>query len=214
MIDLLMSQGDHEADREADGFIRGLAVAKVTENKDPEGLARVRVRLPWQKESEDSHWARLAVPMAMANQGVYFLPEIGDEVLVGFEMGNLTHPCVIGSLWNGTAKPPETNDDGKNDPRLIRTRSDTELRFFDGDKPSVELKLADGKHLLMDDKGITLEDAGGNTFKIDSGSGAITIKSTGQLNLESQTVSIKAGASMEVKASGTLTLKGALVQIN
>ena len=214
MIDFLMSESGHEADREGDGFMRGLARATVTDNQDPEGLARVRVRLPGQDESEDSFWARLATPMAMANQGSYFLPEVGDEVLVGFEMGDLTHPCVLGSLWNGQAQPPESNGDGKNDPRLIRTRSDTELRFFDGDPPSVELKLADGKHLLMDDKGIVLEDGSGNSFKIESSSGAITIKSTGQLNLESQTVSIKAGASMEVKASGTLTLKGALVQIN
>ncbi len=218
MIDLLMPQSNHEADREGDGFIRGLARATVTNNQDPEGLARVRVRLDWQQAegepSEDSYWARLAMPMAAAEQGVYFLPEVGDEVLVGFEMGDLTHPCVLGSLWNGQARPPETNDDGRNDPRLIRSRSNTELRFFDGDPPSVELKLADGKHLLMDDQGITLEDASGNSFQIESSSGAITIKSTGQLNLESQTVSIKAGASMEVKASGTLTLKGALVQIN
>jgi uncharacterized protein involved in type VI secretion and phage assembly len=214
MMDLFMRESDSEAERETDGSVRGLAVATVTDNQDPEGLARVRVRLPWQPEAQESYWARLAVPMAMANQGVYFLPDVGDEVLVGFELGDLTHPCVIGSLWNGQSRPPETNDDGNNDPRVIRTRADTELRFFDGSPPSVELKLADNKHLLMDDQGITLEDGSGNSIKIETNSGSITIKSSAQLKLESQSISINAGASMELKASGTLTIKGALVQIN
>ena len=213
-MDMLLPESSHEADREGDGFIRGLTVGTVTDNRDPNGLARVRVRFPWQPEGQESYWARLATPMAMANQGIYFLPEIGDEVLVGFELGDPTHPCVIGSLWNGSSMPPDSNDDGNNDPRLIRTRTDSELRFFDGDKPSIELKLADGKHLLMDDNGITLEDGQGNTMKIETSSGAITIQSTGQLKLKSQSVSIEAGASMEIKAAGTLTVKGALVQIN
>lgn len=214
MTDPFMLQSNNEADRESDGFIRGLAVAIVTENRDPEGLARVRVRLPWQPEAEETYWARLAVPMAMADRGVYFLPEIGDEVLVGFELGDLSHPCIIGSLWNGNNRPPESNGDGNNDPRLIRSRANTELRFHDGNSPSVELRLADDKHLLMDSTGITLEDGGGNRIKIDSGSGAITISSSGQLNLESQRVSIRAGTSMEINASGTLTINGALVKIN
>ena len=72
-----------------------------------------------------------------------------------------------------------------------------------------------GKHLTLDDQGVVLEDGQGNTLKIESGSGAITIESTGQLNLKSQVISIEAGASMEIKApSGTLTLQGTLVQIN
>ncbi len=214
MMDFYMPRTDNEAERETDGSVRGLAVATVTDNQDPEGLARVRVRLPWQPEAQESYWARLAVPMAMANQGIYFLPEVGDEVLVGFELGDLTHPCIIGSLWNGQSRPPETNDDGNNDPRVIRTRADSELRFIDGNPPSVELKLADNKHLLMDDQGITLEDGSGNSVQIETNAGAIKIRSSGQLKLESPSVSIKAGASMEIKASGTLTIKGALVQIN
>lgn len=202
-----------EDDREADGFTRGLAVAVVTDNEDPEGLARVRVNLPWQGDGEDTFWARLAVPMATGDKGVYFLPDVGDEVLIGFERGELTHPCVIGSLWNGQARPPETNDDGNNNIRVIRTRSDSELRFDDGDQPSLHLKLNDGKTLLMDDAGITLEDGNGNLVQIESDSGTMTIKSAGQLKLESPSVSIK-GDTTEIKASGTLTLKGAMVQIN
>ena len=213
MIDLLAGAQENEADREADGYVRGLAVATVTQNKDDEGLARVRVRLSWQAEGEESYWARLAIPMAGNSMGTYFLPEIGDEVLVGFERGDFSHPYIIGALWNGQLLPPETNDDGNNDRRLIRSRSGHELRFDDGD-PTVELKLKDGKHLLLDDKGVKVEDEQGNTITIETGSGTMTIESKSQLKLKSQTIAIEAGASMEIKASGTLTLKGALVQIN
>ena len=108
-MDMFMPDTNTEADREGDSFTRGLVVATVTDNKDPKGLARVRVRLPWQDGNQESYWARLAMPMAMSDRGVYFLPEVGDEVLVGFEKGHPTHPCVLGSLWNGQNKPPEDN---------------------------------------------------------------------------------------------------------
>ena len=213
-MDALVDNGSMESDLEARGEIHGLAVGLVTNNQDPDGLARVRVRLTWQAEGEESFWARIVTPMAMADHGVFFLPEVGDEVLVGFERGDMSHPYIIGSVWNGQNTPPETNSDGKNDVRLIRSRAGHELRFFDGDPPAVELKLQDGKHLLLDDKGVILEDGQGNTLKIETSSGAITIESATKLNLKSQTISIEAGASMEIKASGTLTLKGAMVQIN
>lgn len=213
-MELLAAQGQREDERESDGFVRGVVIAVVTDNKDEKGLGRVRVRLPWQEEGEASYWARLIVPMALAEQGVYFLPDSGARVLVAFESGDPTHPCVIGSTWEGNFKPPRDNADGKNDWRMIKTRANSELAFFDGTPPSVELKLEDGKHLLMDDSGIKLDDGKGNTVTIETSSNTITIKSGGALNLESKSISIKASAAMEIKASGTLTLNGKLVQIN
>ena len=213
-MDMLVGNGVDESEREADGFVRGLVVAQVTDNQDPDGLARVRVRLPWQAEGDSSFWARIAVPMTGDRKGTYFLPDVDDEVLVAAERGDPSHLYVLGMLWNGQKLPPETNDDGQNNKRVILSRAESFLAFFDGDPPSVELALKDGKHLLMDDQGVVLEDGKGNTIKIESASGAITIESSGQLKLKAQTVSIESGASMEIKASGTLTLQGALVQIN
>ncbi|HZA68044.1 MAG TPA: phage baseplate assembly protein V [Geminicoccaceae bacterium] len=213
LSDLLMSGREHEAEREGDGMVRGVAVAVVTDNRDPEGLARVRVRLPWLAESETSFWARIAVPMAGNEIGTYFLPEIGDEVLVAFEREDISHPYVIGGLWSGQRPPPEVND-GQNDRRLIRSRAKHELRFDDGASPTVEVKLSDGKHLVINDQGLTLEDTAGNKVEISSGAGGITLESKTSLTLRSQTISLDAGASMEIRASGTLTINGALVRIN
>jgi len=57
--------------------------------------------------------------MAGKDRGIFFLPEVDDEVLVAFENGDINQPYVIGSLWNGVDVPPETNSDGKNDVKLI-----------------------------------------------------------------------------------------------
>lgn len=202
-------------DRVGPGLIQGLATGVVTDNRDPEGLARVRVRLPWQDGGEACFWARTAMPMAGKDRGTYFLPEIGDEVLLGFEQGDPAHPYVLGMLWNGRQRPPEANQDGKNNTRLIRTRSGHELRFVDDEAaPLAELKLGDGRKLTLDQEGIEVSDGKGNRIVIETGSSTITIESAASLKLKSQKISIEAGASMEIKSAGTLTVKGSLVQIN
>lgn len=205
---------DTEATREADGFLQGLAVGVVTDNQDSDGLGRVRVRLPWHKDSDTSFWARIAVPMAGGQRGIYFLPEIDDEVLVGAEFGDPTHLYVLGALWNGQNAPPETNSDGNNDVRIIKSRSGHSLKFNDGQQPEIELKLSDGKRLLLDQDGVIVEDGNGNKITIETTSSGITVESAVQLKIKSQMISIEAGASLELKASGTLTIQGALVQIN
>ena len=212
--ELIASGVGEEASRESDGFLRGLAIGVVTDNRDPDGLGRVRVRLPHQRSSDTSFWARIAAPLAGGDRGTYFLPEIDDEVVIGAECGDPSRPIVLGGLWNSRAAPPETNSDGLNDRRLIKSRSGHLLKFDDGDRPEVELALNDGKKLHIDQNGIKVEDGRGNSITIDSNGSMMTIESAAQLNLKSQIVSIEAGASLEIKASGTLTVKGALVQIN
>src|SRR3974390_1206682 len=131
----------------------GVAVAVVTQNRDPDGLARVTVRFPWYENPNENYWARLAVPMAGQGQGTYFLPEIGQEVLVAFDRGDVRFPYVVGALWNGKEGPPTTNSDGKKDRRVIPPREGHWLLFDDGSKGLVELKLQDGKRLPTDEQG-------------------------------------------------------------
>ncbi|MBQ1500533.1 MAG: hypothetical protein IIZ38_19680 [Sphingomonas sp.] len=201
-------------ERQGRGTLQGLTIGVVTDNKDPDGLARIRVRLPWFEDGKVSYWARTAMLMAGKDMGTFFLPEIGDEVLLGAEQGDPSHLYVIGMLWNGQLPPPETNADGSNHKRFIRTREKHELRFSDDPAdPLGQFALADGKMVKMTMNGIEVTD-GTNKIVIDSGSSTITIESTAQLKIKSQAISIEAGASMELKSSGTLTIKGALVQIN
>lgn len=150
----------------------GVVVGVVTNNQDSEGLGRVKVKFPWLSDEDESQWARIAVLMAGKERGTFFLPEVDDEVLVAFEHGDVRFPFVIGALWNGVDKPPADNGDGKNNLRIIKSRSGHTIKLND----------EDGKE-------------------------TIEIKSSADTKIE-------AGAGMDVKASATLNIKGATVNIN
>ena len=87
--------------------LQGVYSASVLDNHDPEGLARVRVRVSGLADTTGGNelWARVATMMAGRNRGTWFMPEAGDEVLVAFERGDLRVPYVIGALWNAKARP-------------------------------------------------------------------------------------------------------------
>jgi len=197
------------------GLIRGVSVGVVSQNQDPEGLGRVKVRFPWRENSGESQWARIAVPMAGKERGIWFLPEVGDEVLVACDAERIEHPYILGSLWNGKEAPPETNSDGRNDIRKIRSRSGHEIIFDDGAQGRIDIHLSDKKRqVLLDPDGIVIKDDSGNEIEIKSLPGTITIKSNSKLSIQSKVIDIKADASMTLQATGTLTIQGALVKIN
>jgi uncharacterized protein involved in type VI secretion and phage assembly len=160
------------------------------------------------------------MPSAGDQRGVFWLPEVGDEVLLAFDKGKIEHPYFLGALWNGKDKPPADNGDGENNTRLIRTRSGHEFRLFDkAGKEAVELKSTSGHHLLLDDSSgaakIEIKDSSGsNKIVVETAQNSISIESGLSLKIKSQTIDIEAGASMTIKASGTLTIQGALVKIN
>lgn len=194
--------------------MKGVMTAIVTQNNDPEGQCRVMVRYPWHDKPSDAYWARLAMPMAGKDRGMVFIPEVGDEVLVAFEREDLRFPCVLGALWNGQHMPPQINSNSKNDQRLIKSRKGHRLLFDDGTPGAVELARQDGKKVVFDDKGISLEDDKGNHVRIDSKSGAIEIKATGALTIKAATITIEATGTLDVKAGTTLSVHGSLVNIN
>lgn len=204
----------HETAHESGGYIKGVALALVTQNKDDESQCRVKVSYPWHEKPRDSYWARLAVPMAGASRGMVFIPEVGDEVLVAFEREDLRFPYILGALWNGKDKPPLANDDGKNDKRILTSRKKHHLLFDDGTQGVVELAHVKGRRITIDDNGILITDENGNKVQIDSTSGAMTLKASGALKISATTISIEASATLALKASATLTVQGALVNIN
>ena len=205
---------DYEMGSREPGVVRGVSVAVVSQNQDPEGLGRVKVQFPWRENPDESHWARVAVPMAGNDRGTWFLPEVGDEVLVICDAERVDHPYVIGSLWNGSEPPPETNSDGLNDIRKIRSRSGHEIIFDDGARGRIDIHLSDNKRVRMDPDGILISDDKGNQIEIKSVPGTISIQSNAKLSIQSKVIDIKADASMTLQATGTLTIQGALVKIN
>ena len=215
----LMEAVPKETALEAGGYVKGVAIAVVTQNSNPNhedvpSQYCVKVRYPWNSKDANSYWARIAVPMAGKDRGVYFLPEVGDEVLVAFEREDLRFPYVIGALWNGKHTPPETNKDGKNDKRMIRSRKGHRLVFDDGTRGSVELELNDGKKLVLDDDGVRIDDGKGNQLSIQSKSGAITIEAKGKLTLKGGSVSIESKGQVDVQAGPLLSLQGTQININ
>lgn len=207
-----------EPPHEADDHITGVVIGIVSDNDDPEGLGRVKLRFPWRTAEDESHWARIAVPMAGPDRGTYFLPEEGDEVLVAFEDGDIHHPYVVGALWNGQDEPPADNADGNNDIRTVRSRSGHEIRMNDSDTEGrVEITTNGGHSIVLDDatgsETITIDD-GQNTIEFDSTQGAVTVSGGTKLSLDAPMLELNASGNLDIQAGGVLTLQGSLININ
>lgn len=123
--------------------IGGVHAGLVTNNHDPLGMARVKVTFPWMHGTAESFWARMVQPYAGRERGMFFLPEVGDEVLVMFELGDISQPLVLGGTWNGVDAPPAPADpSGDNHHKIIHTRAGHTLTF--GDQPGEEyIELVD-----------------------------------------------------------------------
>lgn len=204
--------------------ISGVVIGIVTNNQDPDGWGRVKLKFPWLGDNDESAWARIASPMAGNDRGAYFLPEVDDEVLVIFEHGDLRFPYVLGGLWNGKDKPPVKNDDGKNSVRLIKSRSGHVIRLTDGDgKDKIEIEDNSGKNKLV-------IDTAANTISITTDKDITLTASNGQIRLSAQTIlldaqsklelkssggaQLEAQGTLDVKAGGPANIKGAVVNIN
>jgi uncharacterized protein involved in type VI secretion and phage assembly len=207
---------DERQSRDFSDRIYGVVVGLVTNNQDPDGVGRVKVRFPWLSDQDESYWARVAAPMAGKDRGVYLLPEVDDEVLVAFEHGDIRRPYVVGALWNSMDTPPASNDDGKNNIRIIKSRSGHVVKLNDEDgKETIEIIDKSTKNSIV-------IDTAGNTITITSDKDITLKAANGTITLDAQKVAVKssadskieAGAGMDVKASGTMNIKGATVNIN
>jgi len=213
-----------------------LLVGIVTDNKDPQKWGRVKVKFPTLTEEHTSDWARVVALGAGQNRGFDCLPEINDEVLVGFEHGDIHRPYVIGGVWNGKDAPPEKVDDsvGSKGVRLrtIKTRVGHVLQFIEEDKSTsktgirVETKAGHKMYLNDSDSHIEIKTAGGHTIKMDDRSKSISIETTGghqiQMNDAGKSVSVKstgnlsldAVGNIDISANGNITVKGAIIRLN
>lgn len=187
------------------GRFYGLYPALVTDVSDPDNQGRVKVVLPWAPDPSGGRyeaWARLATLMAGSGRGTWFIPDINDEVLVGFEAGDPRRPYVLGALWNGSDVPPASMDSaGKNALKVIHSRNGVKLTLDDTDgKELLQLETPAGQMVtLKDGPGvIEVKDANGNTVKLDSS--GITITTSSKLSVSANTVEISATSKLSVTA--------------
>jgi uncharacterized protein involved in type VI secretion and phage assembly len=142
-MNLLEVLSSKEVREEACSRIYGVVVGVVTNNQDPDNLGKVKVKFPWLVENDESTWARVASPMAGANRGIIFIPEVDDEVLVAFDHGDVRAPYILGAVWNGTDKPPqEKGNDDKNNLRIIKSRSN-HMIILDDTSGSEKIQIID-----------------------------------------------------------------------
>jgi uncharacterized protein involved in type VI secretion and phage assembly len=183
-------------------------VALVTDNKDPNKLGRVKVKIPVLSNTDTSWWAPIVMLGAGKNRGWFFIPEVDDEVLVIFEHGDVNRPLVVGALWGGKDKPPDKNPGG-NPRRVIKSREGSKITFDDEKEQLIfEDGLGKGK-LTFDAKAnkITIESLSGDVcFQAPTGDVQILAK---ELEMKATSnIEIHAGSNMAIGTDGKATIKG------
>lgn len=175
-------------------------LARVTDVNDPDNLARVKVELYAMDTDRDvAVWARVAVPFAGANRGAFFIPEVGDEVLVVFVNGDARAPIVVGSLWNGADTPPETLS-GRVDRWTITGKAGTRIAIVEESDATATIKCETPAGVTL-----TLTDEGGGTVEVVCAGNTVTIDSAG--------VSVQAAAKVSVQAA-TVDVSAATVTVD
>ena len=237
--DCFARQHEDMADLQAAGLlpaIAGLQIGKVVQlQDDPDGENRILVRLPIIDNSARGVWARVATLDAGENRGSFFLPEIEDEVIVGFVNDDPRDAVVLG-MMNSSAKPAPITASDDNHEKGFVTRSGMRLHFHDDtktitidtpagnevildeDSTSITIKDQNGNHTILNSSGIEMKSA--SDIKIEA-TGKIDIKAGTSMKLEAAQIGITAQASMEVKGataklegSGITEVKGGTVMIN
>lgn len=176
----------------------GLFPAIVSDIKDPDGQGRVKVTLPWAPDTGGGKyeaWARLATLMGGKNRGTWFVPDPDDEVLIGFEAGDPRRPYVLGGLWNGSDKPPDSMDGaGSNHRKVIRSRNGVKVTLDDKDgQEKLILETPGGQKMTLKDGpgAVEIVDSNGNSMKFESS--GVTITAAAKLTINASQVEVSAG---------------------
>ena len=187
------------------GLFYGVYTGTVTDNHDPAQRGRIKITLPWLTDQDAPElWARHAVLSAGPDHGSWFLPEIGAEVLVAFEAGDVSRPYVVGALWNGVDRPPETSDKPDYDTQVLSTSRGTRIVFDENaDGGTLRLETAGGQRVQLTDspEGLIIEDASGNRIKLEPS--GICIETPTKVEVKASQVDVSAAV---------INLEAAMVQ--
>jgi uncharacterized protein involved in type VI secretion and phage assembly len=172
----------------------GLYSGSVLDNRDPENLARVFVRVSGLTSKNTDVWARLSTVMAGRDSGTLFVPDVGDEVLVAFAGGDIRAPCVIGALWNKGAPPPAVSKSPAS-VMLVRSRNGVSLRIVDdSNNNTLVVETPGGQRMTLQDGpgSVCVEDAHGNSVTL-SPSG-VKVVAASKVDVSASAVEVSAGA--------------------
>ena len=201
----------------------GLHYGVVCQNKDPENLDRIKVRLPWLEngDTDQTHWAQLLTPMEGKKWGWYTLPDIEDVVVVMFIAGDIAQPVVVGGVWSKVDTSPEPNEDGANNFRGYRSRCGHRL-VFDDTKSGTKLWFADKTTKQMVGMGKFAKDGAGPNVcaiwkppmsgefgvSISTMEGKLQITTKEKLTIKADNIKINAKTTIDMKAGSDLKMEG------
>jgi Type VI secretion system/phage-baseplate injector OB domain len=201
----------------------GVTVGKVINPLDPMMLGRVQVQLPFIDSLDLSPWARVAVPMAGMLHGMYFIPNLGDEVLVVFEHGDINAPYIIGCLWNAMAPPPLQSPIPQI--RAIRTLAGNQIVFTEV-PPSVTIQTAPTppvalpapptptgpyQTIMLSSAGIQIMSP--TPIQIVSPTGIQIMAGTNIINLTPDGITITGAPNLNLAAAGVVNITGTAINI-
>lgn len=219
---------------EQNGIINGIVTGTVKENYDKDNPGKVKVELFLGEDGKNiTGWIPVMTPYAGNQYGGYALPEVGDEVVVAFKMGDMNCPIVIGSLWSGKNKQPDKAVTEKNMIKRFVTKGKNEITIDDtADKQKIEIKTPKEKTIVFSEEkdNIIIQDKDKNSLTIDSKNGEITIKAKKKITLDAggakiildgtakkltlQSGTVEAKADQAFNAKGTNTkIEGTNVEI-
>ncbi|MDQ2085377.1 phage baseplate assembly protein V [Herbivorax sp. ANBcel31] len=209
IYDLLLEPVKDEKD-----VIYGVMIGIVVDNNNEKFPGMVKVELLTREPKKNiTDWIRVATLAAGKNRGTYFIPEIGDEVLVAFIEGNINKPYVIGCLWNNIDKVPDKTFNKDNHVKKIKTKGGHEIVFNDEKgKEYIDIHTPGDFQMRMDDEknNILLKDKdGSNLMEIDTKKGTVTVKGKSKVVVES------GSSNMQIDGdSGSVKLKSNNIQID
>jgi phage baseplate assembly protein gpV len=190
-----------QADAPDDRNIFGVTVAMVIDNVDVEGEAQVQLRLPWLPGIEP--WAKVASP----NKGFFFIPQIGDEVLVAFNQGDIREPYIIGSLWSTLARPPAPLPTDSINKFVINTPLGHKIEFDDV-LQTITISTITQQKVTIDPASVKLSTTGDMASVMLDVAGNVSIQAKTKIELNAPMVIVNGIAAVDIKSSTCTSITG------
>lgn len=188
--------GAESRSRSTDQRYFGVYEALVSNVNDPEKEGRIKIKMPWFDPDMETEWCRVRQFYAGNGYGAFYMPELGDEVLIAFVQGDMRYPIILGGLYNGTDKPPSHRDD-QTDQKMLRTKAGHVFVLDDSPgKECVRITTKGGHefNLSDSDKKAEVKTSGGHNIALEDGGSKVTIQTSGgqSITLTPGTATLKA----------------------